>query len=536
MLKQHGHFMLIGLVVADAFAISTAWLASYWLRFELLPVDPAKGVPALWDKFLPMLPLVVAAHLLIFYRIHLYRPRRGERLFSETRDIVKAFLVAVVVVILIDYFMPETNKISRQFVGTYAVVGTTLFALFRFTVRIALRLMRRAGYNRRHAAIIGSGRSAQRLLWALRRQRWTGYEVAYFVDDPRGSGHGGPGIGQQGGEVEKGRLAGSGIAAARAEPDVTGAASDAADGLARVASRSDRAHVANLRGIPVYSPLASLQRIVEQHPVDAVFIALPADQSDRTEAVLDDLGQSLADVRLVPDINPAYTMRPDVGRLEGVPILSLRQSPLYGSNVIVKRAFDLIVGAACLMLAAPAMLVIAALIRLSSPGPVLYRQRRMGLDGREFTMLKFRTMRVDAEAGGAVWSRRTDPRRTRLGGFLRRTSLDELPNLFNVLRGEMSLVGPRPERPEFIAEFRHEIPNYMLRHKMKAGMTGYAQVKGYRGETSLKKRIQHDMHYIRHWSLWLDIRILAQTVLAAWFSRHEAPAVEPAPAQRAQQE
>jgi Undecaprenyl-phosphate glucose phosphotransferase len=464
MLKQHSHFMLIGLVLADAAAISAAWLGSYWLRFEVLPVDPAKGVPDLWDKFLPMLPLVIAAHLFIFYRIHLYRPRRSERLFSETRDIVKAFVVAVVVVILIDYFMPEANKISRQFVGTYAVCGTLCFAVFRFTVRIILRLLRQGGYNRRTAAIVGSGRSAQRLLLALQHNRWTGYDVTYFVDD----------------------------------------------------------HVGTLRGQPILSPLAKLPDILEDQPVDAVFIALPAAQADRAEELLDTLGQCLADVRLVPDINPAYTMRPDVSRLEGIPILSLRQSPLYGWNAIVKRSFDLTVGLACLLVGGLPMLFIAAAIKLTSPGPILYRQRRMGLDGREFTMLKFRTMRADAEAAGPVWSQRSDARRTAIGGFLRRTSLDELPNLFNVLVGEMSLVGPRPERPEFIAEFRHEIPSYMLRHKMKAGMTGYAQIKGYRGATSLKKRIQHDVHYIRHWSLWLDIRILAQTLVSAWFSKHEA--------------
>jgi exopolysaccharide biosynthesis polyprenyl glycosylphosphotransferase len=233
------------------------------------------------------------------------------------------------------------------------------------------------------------------------------------------------------------------------------------------------------------------------------------------------LQTSMADVRIVPELNPVYAMRPNVSRLEGIPILSLRQTPLYGWNAIAKRAFDLIVGTLCLLIAAVPMLLIALAIKLTSRGPVFYRQRRMGLDGSEFGMLKFRTMRADAEADGPVWSQKEDPRRTRVGSFLRRTSLDELPNLFNVLRGEMSLVGPRPERPEFIAQFKHEIPQYMLRHKMKAGMTGYAQVRGYRGDTSLKKRIQHDVHYIRHWSLGLDIRIMAQTLYGVWFSRHE---------------
>jgi Undecaprenyl-phosphate glucose phosphotransferase len=469
MLKQHHQFVLVLLVIADALAISGAWLGSYWLRFAFLPVDPAKGVPALWDKFLPMLPLVVVAHLVIFRRLHLYRPRRSEGLWREVRDVFKAFVVAVVVVVLIDYAMPEANKISRRFIATYAVVGSGLFTLFRLTVRLLARVLRQHGRNRRYAAIVGSGRIAQRLCQALGRNRWTGFDVAYFVDDRDSAG--------------------------------------------------------KLLGVPVRGPLAQLSTIVERYPVDSVFIALPASQSQRTEDALAALSQSMADVRLVPDMNPALAMRQDVSQLDGVPILSLRQSPLYGYNAVVKRVFDVVAGGGFLLAALWPMAVIAVLIKLTNRGPVLYRQRRMGLDGREFVMLKFRTMRVDAEAGGPVWSQTADARRTRLGAFLRRTSLDELPNLLNVLAGNMSLVGPRPERPEFIAAFKHEIPNYMLRHKMKAGMTGYAQIRGWRGNTSLHKRIRHDMYYIRNWSLGLDIRILLKTLGSVWFSRHEqAPA------------
>lgn len=463
MLKQHSQFMITALLIADALAIGTAWLVSYWLRFELLPVDPAKGVPALDDKFLPILPLVVAAHLIIFYRVRLYRPRRSERLIRETRDIIKAFLVAIVVVVLIDYALPHSNKISRYFIATYAVVGTTCFALFRFAVRVLLRLLRKRGWNRRFAAIIGSGRTAQRLHQALRRNTWVGIDVGYFVDD----------------------------------------------------------HAGTLLDIPIRAPLTDLRQIVEENVVDSIFVALPAHQAKRTPEVLAALQTSTADVRVVPDLNPNYAMRPNVAQLDGVPILSLRQTPLYGWNAILKRAFDLIVGGFCLLIAAGPMALIAVLIKLSSPGPVFYRQRRMGFDGREFEMVKFRTMVPDAERSGPQWSQANDPRRTKIGRFLRQTSLDELPNLFNVLAGEMSLVGPRPERPEFITEFKREIPNYMLRHKMKAGMTGYAQIKGLRGDTSIRKRIQHDVHYIRHWSLGLDLRILAQTVTGVWFSKHE---------------
>ncbi len=468
MLKQHNQGMLILLVLADAAAVIVAWLASYWIRFQFLPVDPAKGVPALTDKYLPMLGPVVLAHILVFARVRLYRPRRSDRPFRETRDIMKAFCVAVVIVIVIDYVMPQTYKISRGFVATYAVVGTACFALFRGVGRLTLQALRRRGYNQRSAVIIGSGRNAQRLYFALQRHTWTGIQVAYFIDD-------------------------------------------------RPAGRAGA-----WRDVPVRGPLADVERILAEYPVDCVFLALPSDQAHLTDTIVQALETSTADVRLVPELNPLWAVRPSISHLDGVPILSLRQSPLVGWNAVTKRGFDIALGSLALLLASLPMLVIALAIRLTSPGPVFYRQRRMGLDGREFTMLKFRTMHLDAEREtGPVWAATDDARRTRLGSFLRRTSLDELPQLLNVLAGQMSLVGPRPERPEFIDQFKHEVPRYMLRHKMKAGMTGYAQVKGLRGNTSLKKRIQHDVHYINHWSLALDCRLLAQTLAGVWFSRHE---------------
>jgi len=467
MLKQHSQLMVSLLVAADAAAVAAAWLLSYYIRFTWLPVDPEKGVPPLLGRYVPMLPLVVAAHLIIFYRLRLYRPRRDDSRLGEAREILKAFCVAVVAVVVIDYALPQANKISRQFMATYAVVGTTFFTLFRAAVRTALRYLRRRGWNRRSAAIVGSGRTAQRLQQALERNTWTGLDVVFFADDTEG-------------------------------------------------------RPVAIRGRPVLGPLAELRRILEEQPVDAVFIALAGEQAHRVKEVLAALETSMADVRLVPEINPAYALRPDVSELDGVPVCSLRQTPLYGWNAVLKRAFDLAVGTMCLLIASPAMVVIALLVKLTSAGPVFYRQRRMGLDGREFTLIKFRTMRADAEReSGPVWASRADPRRTVIGAFLRRTSLDELPNLFNVLAGQMSLVGPRPERPELIAKFKDEIPRYMLRHKMKAGMTGYAQVKGLRGDTSLKRRIQHDVHYIRNWSLGLDVSILLRTIGGVWFSRHE---------------
>lgn len=468
MLKQHSQKILLLLALADALAIGAAWCLSYALRFSVLPIDEAKGVPPFSDRYLVLLPFVVIAHLVIFYQVGLYRPRRYQPIWSETRDIFKAFSVAVVAVILIDYFHPATNKTSRQFILTYAVTGSGFFVLMRATVRLLLRALRERGWNQRTAAIVGTGRNAQRLHQALTSNRWTGIDVAYFVDD-----------------------------------------------------RNDQ-RPGQLRTVPVYGPLNRLRQRIEEHPVDMVFMALPDEQTPRLNQLIEALDQSFADVRIVPEVNPIHALRTHVSKLGDVPILTLRQAPLQGWNAVMKRCFDLVAGACFLLIATPFMLLIALAIKLTSSGPVFYLQQRVGLDGEVFKLVKFRTMTVNAEADGAVWSRRADSRRTTIGRFLRRTSLDELPNLFNVVRGDLSLVGPRPERPEFIHEFKQSIPRYMLRHKVKAGMTGFAQVKGLRGDTDLRKRIQHDLHYVRHWSMLLDLRILVQTLLGVWFSKHEA--------------
>jgi|GEM_PF-5890624 len=301
MLKQHNQLMVALLLLADACAVTCAWLASYWIRFTYLPVDPGKGVPELGDKFLPLLPVIVLGHLVIFYRMRLYRPRRAHTILSETRDIIQSFIAAVVVVVLIDYALPASNKISRQFVATYALVGASFFTLFRASVRMSLRAIRRRGWNHRSAAVIGAGRSAQRLHDALRRNKWTGLDVKYFVDDRR------------------------------------------------------QGFTGELRGTPIYGPLEDLPAICEENPVDSVFIALPAHLLHRTDELLLALQTSTADVRIVQEINPLYAMRPSVSKLDGIPILSVRQSPLYGANAVVKRAFDLLVGARCLLITATPM-------------------------------------------------------------------------------------------------------------------------------------------------------------------------------------
>jgi exopolysaccharide biosynthesis polyprenyl glycosylphosphotransferase len=237
--------------------------------------------------------------------------------------------------------------------------------------------------------------------------------------------------------------------------------------------------------------------------------------------VLHEIGDEPVAIHFVPDLFNLASLRGGVEEFESIAFIHLRESPLYGWNRVLKRGFDLVLGSAGLLVTLPLMAGIAVAVGLTSGRPVLYRQERMGLDGRRFRMLKFRTMVTDAEAAsGPRWAVPDDPRRTRVGAFLRAWSLDELPQLFNVLRGEMSLVGPRPERPSFVAEFRRRVPGYMLRHTMKAGITGWAQINGWRGNTSIEKRIEYDLEYIARWSLGFDLSILLRTLWLGFRNRN----------------
>ena len=233
------------------------------------------------------------------------------------------------------------------------------------------------------------------------------------------------------------------------------------------------------------------------------------------------IGDEAVDIQVIPDIYEFITLRGGIEEFDGLPILNLRESPLYGWNIVLKRLADVALASSAIIILSPVMLFIAILVKLSSKGPVFYSQERMSIGGDTFRMLKFRSMGEDAEKeSGAVWAKENDARRTRIGTLLRKTSLDELPQFFNVLKGDMSLVGPRPERPVFISQFRKDIPKYMLRHKMKAGITGWAQVNGWRGNTDLTKRIEHDIYYIENWSLMLDLKILILTLYKGLINRN----------------
>lgn len=273
--------------------------------------------------------------------------------------------------------------------------------------------------------------------------------------------------------------------------------------------------------VPIKSgdALPEIEKIMIDQDINHVIIALKNEDASRLDEILNSLMDVNVEIRIVPDISQYSILGFEVEEFDGLPILTLNQSPIQGWNAVLKRFSDVIYASVAIFVFSPILILIAVIVKLSSRGPIFYGQERMGLDGRTFKMFKFRSMRVDAEAKtGAVWAQKDDDRVTWIGGFCRKTSLDELPQLFNVLRGDMSCVGPRPERPVFVNKFKKEIPGYMLRHKVKAGMTGWAQINGLRGNTSLKDRIEYDLFYITHWSLGFDLRIMVLTVFKGFVS------------------
>lgn len=460
MVKEHSQLVMLLMGVLDLAVTAGAWTASYYLRFRcgLLPVKDAV-LPSLAYIHNVMVTTLLLT-LLVFGWMGVYRPRRVQTFGAEFWDIIKACSLVWILEVVISHFVhtPPPPRVSLILQAVFLVVWPTMIVAYRGTARAVLHFARRRGKNLRNIAIVGAGRLGQKLLYALRHQRWTGYRVAYFIEDRR--------IGD------------------------------------------------DFLGVPVLGPIDKVDQIVGDRPVDAVFVALPRGRDQQLTEVLGKLSGETVDVSVVPDLLAYHFLRHQVQQIGTLPIVNLTDSPQHGLHAATKRAFDIAIAASLLIVASPLMVAIAILIKLTSRGPVFFRQCREGLGGKEFEIVKFRSMVTGADQrNGQQWS--TDPDDamvTSIGRFLRRFDLDELPQLFNVLVGDMSLVGPRPELPRFIERFRKQVPRYALRHHVKAGMTGWAQVHGYRGRTSLRKRIQYDLDYINRWSIGLDIWILVLTI------------------------
>ncbi|HVX60493.1 MAG TPA: undecaprenyl-phosphate glucose phosphotransferase [Pirellulales bacterium] len=453
MYRRHGQKLGLAFLACDLSVTAASWFAAYILRYSLAPSP--YGVPEI-SMVAAQLPTILILAGIAYRLCGLYEIHRLRELPRELGVVCQAsgllFLLAIAAV-----FYRRDLYESRLALAIFVALNAVALAVARRMVWRLVKYLRSRGLNYGRAAIVGAGRTGRLVAQTILRNSWTGLEAVGFVDSP-----------------------------GKSEPAV----------------------------LPRLGDIDQLAEIVEQHRIDHVFVALPLSRYGELPAVYRALEDVLVEVQLAPDLPNLAGMRIRSMEIDEVAFLSLRGNPQYGWRRVAKRGMDLVLGTAALVALSPLMLAIAAAIKLGSRGPALYRQPRAGLGGRTFNMLKFRSMRVDAEqASGPVWAVRQDDRCTPLGRFLRRWSLDELPQLFNVLAGDMSLVGPRPERGVFVEKFRRQIPNYCQRHQVKSGMTGWAQINGWRGNTSLRRRLECDLYYISNWSLWLDIKILCLTLL-----------------------
>jgi len=453
MLYRYSEVFRTLLVVTDAVLISLAWLAAYAIRFHA-GIPAPLGIPP-FEEYAYALAVIAPIFVLSFRSHGLYEARRMDSPLGEAAAVIRATAIAILVLAAISFFS-RSYFYSRLTLGLFAVLAPSAVIAWRSSVRFGLAQIRRRGFNRRFVLVIGSGPLADTVVQRIAARPESGLQLI--------------------GVVAEGALGGS------------------------------------VGGAPVVGGYGSLKSILRAQRVDQVLIALSRHESEVFEKVVAELEDEVVNVKIIPDLVHGFALRSSVESLDGLPVIGLQESPLMGWAAVAKRSFDLVGASLALLICAPLLGAIALAIGLSSGRPILYRQTRMGHDGRVFQMLKFRSMRRDAEAAGPGWTRARDPRRTRLGRWLRKRDLDELPQLFNVLRGDMSLVGPRPERPAYIEAFRREVPGYMLRHKVRAGMTGWAQVHGWRGDTSIHERVEHDLYYIQRWSIWLDLRILFMTL------------------------
>jgi Undecaprenyl-phosphate glucose phosphotransferase len=451
--------------LADAFVIVAVWLACYWLRLQYpFPFAQPKALP-LFSPYASLAPMIAMLWAAVFSLLGVYGQGRMRGRKMEVFLLWRAHATALAIFVSLAYLYDQ-SRYSRLVMVYFAVLGAVVLAAFRVTLRTALRALRRRGYDVRRVLVVGSGPAARTLVERFQLYPELGMRMVALVT---------------------------------------------ADGRPLPESLD----------IGVSGSFTDIERIVEAERVQEVLIVVPPHKLARLYGVMAKLRDQAVTVQVVPEVAQYMTIGCSVEDFEGMPIIRLNDSPITSWHSIVKRGIDATLSAVGLVAISPLLVLIAVFVKVTSPGPVLYKQERMGLDGRTFRMLKFRSMRVDAEAqAGAVWAKKNDDRCTPIGTFLRKTSLDELPQLWNVFVGHMSLVGPRPERPVFIQQFRSQIPGYMLRHKVKSGITGWAQVNGWRGDTSIAERTECDLYYIRNWSLNLDLKILTMTLWKGFINKN----------------
>ena len=455
------------LLINDLIMVALSFYLAYWLR-QLIAIPPPVGISPFVD-YLGMMAIQVITMLVLYFFSRLYDVKRSMPRLDEFYRIVAATSIGTVITIASTTFLFKNTALELDFPRAMIIYAWLLAAIFVTAGRSVLVLvrnwLRRRGLWSDRLLIVGTGDVGRMILQKVRQMPRLGYEVIGFIED-------------------------------------------------------DEPQDQEIMGVPVLGGIDDIPDLIQEHEIEEVIVGRPELAHQEVLAIISRCERGQVGIKIFPDLFQIIATELSIGDLGGLPLLTVRDVALRGWKLTLKRTVDLLGSAFGLIVLSPALMFIALLIKLDSPGPVFYAQERMGLDAKPFWCLKFRSMRTDAESHGPGWTTESDPRVTRLGRLIRRLSIDELPQLINVLVGDMSLVGPRPERPVYVNQFRRSIPRYMDRHREKAGMTGWAQVNGLRGDTSIAERTKYDLWYIENWSLWLDFKIMLRTIFSIFGDRH----------------
>ena len=455
------------LVLLDALVIGAAyWLSWFlWLSGYVRENEPGTGILSVEIYFTAFLA-IVPGYLILYNASDLYSSKRTAKTVYEVFNIIKANTIGLLAVMVV-LFAINIPDFSRGMVGVFYGINIIAETLMRKSVRYGLRRLRRKGYNVKHILLVGYSRAAEEYINKIKANPEWGYEVCGILDDhvPRGAVY---------------------------------------------------------KGVEVVGEIDSLHRILPGNELDEIGITLSLSDYDRLEDIVNICEKSGVHTKFIPDYNSVIPSRPYLEDLDGLGVVNIRRVPLTNmANMLIKRLVDILGAIVAIVLSSPLMLAAAIGIKTTSRGPLIFKQERVGLHNKPFQMYKFRSMEVQSDADEKKgWTTKNDPRVTKVGRLLRSTSIDELPQFFNVLKGDMSLIGPRPERPLFVEKFKEEIPRYMIKHQVRPGITGWAQVNGYRGDTSIKKRIEYDLYYIENWSMAFDFKILFLTFFKGFINKN----------------
>lgn len=454
-------------VLLDAIAIAGSYILAWFLKFEGPLVTEGAGALTM-SFYMGALYFLVPGYLILYYWFKLYTPKRVQTLEKEILDILKVNTIGVAFFLMaITAFKIGDGDFSRVLIFLFYLINIIITLLFRIILRTTLRFFRKKGYNLKYILLVGYSRAAEEYISRIQANPQWGYVVRGILDNhvPAGTKY---------------------------------------------------------KGVKVIGTIENLEVVLPLSNLDEIAVTLSLSDYDILEQIVSLCEKSGVHTKFIPDYYSLIPSHPYMEDLNGLSVINIRYVPLTNTiNRIAKRTVD-IVGSACgLLVLSPLLLVLAILVKTSSKGPVIFKQERVGLHNKKFNMYKFRTMRVQTEEEEKKgWTVKNDPRVTRIGSFMRKTSLDELPQLWNILIGDMSIVGPRPERPQFVEKFREEIPRYMIKHQVRPGLTGWAQVNGYRGDTSIRRRIECDIYYIENWSMFLDIKIMFLTVFKGFVNEN----------------